>query len=251
MTNKVIWAKRILPLIDLTSLNDNDDDEVIKKLCKQALTPQGEVAAVCVYSKFVELAKKCLLGSKVKIATVTNFPSGAQDLDAILRMTKTAIEDGANEIDVVIPYQDYLSGNINSTKEIIRKSKNICGHTITLKVILETGVLMKPELIAAASRDAIASGADFLKTSTGKAPIGATIKAAEVMLLAICEAQKSGHKVGFKASGGIRTVEQAAEYLQLADKIMGPKWVAPNTFRFGASSLLNDVLGIAAKENGY
>jgi len=123
MTNKVIWAKRILPLIDLTSLNDNDDDEVIEKLCKQAVTPQGEVAAVCVYSKFVELAKKCLLGSKVKIATVTNFPFGNQSADAVLCMTKMAIEDGANEVDVVIPYKDYLSGNTNTTKEIIRKIK--------------------------------------------------------------------------------------------------------------------------------
>jgi deoxyribose-phosphate aldolase len=251
MQNQLILTKRILPLIDLTSLNDNDDDDTIKELCHRAVTSQGRVAAVCVYPQFVLLAKECLFNSGVKIATVVNFPYGDQQIDTIWQMTKNAIEDGANEIDTVIPYKEYLMENTASTKDLVKELKNICGSAVILKTILETGALLKPEIIATVSRDVILSGADFLKTSTGKIPIGATIEAADTMLRVIHDMQDKGYKVGFKASGGIRTVKQAAEYLQIADNIMGPDWISPQTFRFGASGLLNDVLGVIDLESGY
>lgn len=239
MLDNTAVAKQALSLIDLTSLDDNDTDEVITGLCQKAVTSHGEVAAVCVYSRFVKLAKKCLENTQVNIATVVNFPSGDQKLEAVLQETKQAIADGADEIDLVIPYKEYLAGDTETTSQFVSECKKVCGPNITLKVILETGALQQPEIITQASIDAIEAGANFLKTSTGKIAVGATIDAAELMLTAI---KQSGKLVGFKASGGIRTVEQASQYLQLAGIIMGQDWVTPKTFRFGASSLLQDVL---------
>jgi len=137
MQNQITQAKRILPLIDLTSLNDNDDDDVIRNLCNRAIMHHIKVAAVCVFPQFVVLAKKCLLNSSIKVATVVNFPDGNQDPNTILTMTQSAIEDGANEIDLVIPYKDYLMGNTDTTKTLIREVKNICGQDIILKAILQ------------------------------------------------------------------------------------------------------------------
>lgn len=232
-------ALRILPLIDLTSLNDDDNVEVIKDLCQKAITPYGKVAAVCVYPSFVKLAKDCLHKTHLKIATVCNFPTGEQKIKTVLQETQRAIANGADEIDLVIPYKDYLTGNSKTTINLVSECKKICGTDILLKVILETGALIKPKIIIAASTDVIAAGADFLKTSTGKIPVNATPEAAQLMLTVI---HHSIRQVGFKAAGGIRTVEQAAEYLKIADQIMGKDWVFPQTFRFGASSLLDDVL---------
>jgi deoxyribose-phosphate aldolase len=243
--DKQAVAKRILPLIDLTSLNETDDDENIKKLCASAVTPCGKVAAVCIYSRFVKLAKTSLAGTSIKIATVCNFPTGDQNIDNILQETKQAITDGADEIDLVIPYKDYLNGNTKSTTNLVSECKKILnshsrasGNPVLLKVILETGALQKPEIITAASEDVIAAGADFLKTSTGKIVVNATPKAAQLMLQTI---HKSNRNIGFKAAGGIRTVAQTLPYLQLEDDIMDPDWATPQTFRFGASSLLGDV----------
>lgn len=231
-------AKKVLSLIDLTSLNNDDTPEIIDCLCKKAVNSFGHVAAVCVYPKFVAQAKKLLNNSPVKIATVTNFPTGGQPLEDVLAQTKTALMDGADEIDMVIPYQAYLAGEQQVVKNYITASKKVCG-TKALKVILETGALADSRVIAEVSRIAILAGADFLKTSTGKISIGATLEAAQVMLEAIKE---SGKPVGFKASGGVKTVKQAADYLYLAEEIMGEKWVSSNTMRFGASSLLDDIL---------
>jgi deoxyribose-phosphate aldolase len=238
MANKLL-AERVLPLIDLTSLNDADTDEVITALCTKAVTPYGNVAAVCVYPRFVKLAKKSLTPTAIKIATVTNFPTGTEPLDAVLNQTKMAIAAGANEIDLVIPYRSYLAGDHQLVKDYIAQSKSICGSTILLKVILETGALLDAEIISAVSQSAIDAGADFLKTSTGKIQVGATLAAATAMLEVIKASRKP---VGLKISGGIRTLEQAAEYLSLADKIMGNAWVSAQTFRFGASTLIDDVL---------
>jgi deoxyribose-phosphate aldolase len=239
MQIKKILAKRILPLIDLTSLNDSDTDEVIKSLCQKATTPYGNVAAVCIYPAFVNVAKACLAGTEIKIATVCNFPTGEQNIATVLQETQQAITNGADEIDLVIPYKDYLTGNIKTTSDLVSECKKVCGPKILLKVILETGALIKPKIITAASTDVISAGADFLKTSTGKIPVNATPEAAQLMLTVIHNSIK---QVGFKAAGGIRTVEQAKEYLSIADQIMGENWASPKTFRFGASSLLNDVL---------
>lgn len=227
-------AQRCIPLLDLTSLNDTDNDSVITQLCTQALTPLGSVVAVCVYPQFVKLAKHLLNNTQVRIATVANFPAGEFDIDATLITIAQALKDGADEIDVVMPYRTYLAGDQTMLEPFVKVCKQTCGDA-TLKVILETGALQQAEVIYAASCAAIAGGADFLKTSTGKVAVGATLEAAAVMLWAIKE---SGQKVGFKAAGGVRTVEQAAEYMQLAELMMGANWISPKTFRLGTSSLL-------------
>ena len=230
---------RILSLIDLTSLNDSDTDATIAVLCKKAVTPIGVVAAVCVYPQFVQQAAIALRGKAVKIATVVNFPRGTDSLEIVLRLIESAIGNGAQEIDVVFPYRLFLSGNKEAARDFVQACKKACGEEVLLKIILETGALKEKNIIAEASQIAIAAGADFLKTSTGKIEVGATLEAAEVMLL---EIEKSGRAVGFKASGGVRTIDQAEKYIELADRIMGPDWATPRTFRLGASQLLETLL---------
>lgn len=232
--------KKMIGLLDLTSLNDNDTPEVITNLCQKAHSPQGSVTAVCVYPQFVKLAKKLLKDSQVKVATVCNFPSGSDDLSATLQEIASCLDDGADEIDVVYPYHAYLAGREAFAKDFIQQCKASC-QTATLKVIIESGELQDPKIIANVSRDVIAAGADFLKTSTGKVSTGATLEAAETMITAIKNAQTE-KVIGFKASGGVRTTAQAQQYLNIATNIMGDSWVSADTFRFGASSLLDNLL---------
>ncbi len=231
-------AKRALGLLDLTSLNDNDTDEVVASLCRKAHGEFGHTAAVCIWPRFVKLAKKELEGTPVRVATVVNFPHGGTDIDATVAETKQAIADGADEIDVVLPYKAFMSGDKESARALLKATREACKGKI-LKVIIESGVLTHADTIADASRLSIECGADFIKTSTGKTPVSATPEAANVMLEVI---RDSGKPVGFKASGGVRTTEQAVEYMTLADKIMGPKWISPKTFRFGASGLRDSLL---------
>ena len=209
-------AKRGLESLDLTSLNDTDSDQTIIDLCAKSHGDFGHTAAVCVWPRFVALAKKELEGTPVRIATVVNFPHGSTDVEATVAETTQAIKDGADEIDVVLPYKAFMSGDK------------------TMKVIIESGVLAHADLIAEASKLSIECGADFIKTSTGKTPVSATPEAANVMLEVI---RDSGKPVGFKASGGVKTTAQAGGYMALADKIMGPEWISLMTFRFGASGL--------------
>jgi deoxyribose-phosphate aldolase len=232
-------ARRILPLIDLTSLNDDDNAATIERLCAQAVTSHGPVAAVCVNPPFVAQARRLLAGTGIRVATVANFPQGRADVAVAAAETAEAVSTGAQEVDVVMPFEAWLAGERTATRELIEACKAACRNKARLKVILETAVLGTPAKVAAATRDVIAAGADFVKTSTGKGPGGATIEAAEAML---GEVREAGGTVGFKAAGGIRTVEQAAAYLALAERILGPAWATPAHFRFGASSLLNDVL---------
>ncbi|MCG8694693.1 MAG: deoxyribose-phosphate aldolase [Minwuiales bacterium] len=240
-------AARALPLLDLTSLNDGDTDADIRALCRRAETPAGAVAAVCIYPRFVATARSALGESGVRIATVANFPNGETDIAKAVAEATAAVADGADEIDVVMPYAAYAVGDVGAAIDLIAATKEACGAR-TLKVILETCRLADPGVIAAASRDAIAAGANFLKTSTGKAEAGATPAAARVMLEEI--AASGRRDVGFKAAGGIRTVADAALYLALADEIMGPDWAGPATFRFGASGLLDALLGTLGMETG-
>lgn len=233
-------ARQLLSLIDLTSLNDTDTDLSIKALCQNAITEFGHVAAVCVYPQFVSLACEQLAGSFVKVATVCNFPSGNDSINDVCAAIHQSIQDGAQEIDVVIPYQNFIDASGNQlVEDFVKRCKQACGEHVLLKTILETGALQTNELIESASKAAITGGADFLKTSTGKIAQGASLQAAEVMLNTIV---KSGKDVGFKASGGIRTMPQAEEYLSLTRKIMGNDWINPQHLRFGASGLLVDLL---------
>ncbi|WP_207263828.1 deoxyribose-phosphate aldolase [Desulfovibrio sp. Huiquan2017] len=236
------YALRALVSMDLTSLGEDDTDETIRTLCARAVTPRGHVAAVCVYDQFVPLALGELAGTGVRVATVCNFPHGGADTAASVSEAKAQVAAGAQEVDVVLPYKRYKAGHRDQAIALLHQVREVCGETVLLKVILETSQLQSPKIIAEASRDAIEAGADFIKTSTGKVPGGATLETAAIMLEAVREmTPKVGRPLGLKPSGGIRTVDQAAGYLFLADRIMGPEWATPRTLRFGASGLLDDV----------
>lgn len=231
-------AKRALSLLDLTSLNDNDTEQDVVVLCGKAHGEFGKTAAVCIWPRFIKTARKELEGTGVKVATVVNFPHGGTDIEATVAETTQAVADGADEIDVVLPYKAFMDGDKETAKALLKATREACKGKV-MKVIIESGVLAHAALIAEASRLSIECGADFIKTSTGKTPVSATLEAANAMLEVIRE---SGKPVGFKASGGVRTTEQAADYMTLADKIMGPKWISTKTFRFGASGLRDSLL---------
>jgi len=232
-------VKQTIPLLDLTSLNSSDTDASITELCQKALRLSEKVAAVCVYPQFVKLIKQQLANSGIKICTVANFPEGSTDIEATVKTIFANAVNGADEIDVVMPYSAFLTGETSVVQTFVKVCKQACGPHITLKVILETGALVNPEQIYQASCAAIAGGADFIKTSTGKVDINATLPAAAAMLTAI---KDTGGSVGFKAAGGIRTAQQALGYLYLGEQIMGNDWITPGHFRLGASSLLDDLL---------
>jgi deoxyribose-phosphate aldolase len=234
-------ARQALSLLDLTSLNDGDTDAVIEKLCARAVTPHGRVAAVCVWPRFVALAKDRLRGTGVKVAAVANFPIGAADSAGAKREAAEIVAAGGDEVDVVFPYNAWLNGDTRIGSDLVAACKAACAGKAILKVILETGCLRDQDVVAAAARAAIAAGADFIKTSTGKASISATPETARTMLRTI---KASGARCGFKAAGGIRDAATAASYLDLAGKIMGEAWISPDTFRFGASGVLNDLLAV-------
>jgi deoxyribose-phosphate aldolase len=238
MTDLFLAASRLLPLLDLTSLNDARDDDMLR-LCRAAMTPAGPVAAVCVWPQFVAQAKRMLADKPVRVAGVANFPDGRAETDLVVTECRALLQDGADEIDLVMPYEAWLAGERDRARDLVGAVKAVTAGRALLKVILETGALGNAENIAAASRDMIAAGADFLKTSSGKRHGGATLEAADAMLRVIHEA---GGRVGFKAAGGVREVAQAAEYLELADQRLGPDWAAPERFRIGASSLLDELL---------
>jgi len=236
------YALRTLTSMDLTSLGEDDTDETIRDLCSRAVTPKGHVAAVCVYDKFVPLALSELDGTGVRVATVCNFPHGLPDAARAVAEVSAQVAAGAQEVDVVLPYKRYKAGHRDQAIALLHQVREVCGETVLLKVILETSQLQSLKIIGEASRDAIEAGADFIKTSTGKVPGGATLDVAAVMLEAIREmAPKVKRPLGFKPSGGLKTVADAAGYLYLADNIMGQGWATPQTLRFGASGLLNDV----------
>ena len=231
-----------IQLMDLTTLNDDDTNQKVIQLCSDAQSAAGNTAAVCIYPRFIPIARKTLREQNtpdIKIATVTNFPHGNDDLDIALAETRAAVAYGADEVDVVFPYRALMAGNKDIGSEMIKGCREICGDQITLKVIIESGVLQTEALIKQASQISIDAGADFIKTSTGKVAINATLEAADIMLKTIKE---SGRDVGFKAAGGVKDAQTTFDYLQLARNIMGEDWVNTQHFRFGASSLLVSLL---------
>jgi len=249
-------AKEAISLMDLTTLNDDDTDAIVIELCHRAHTPVGDTAAVCIYPRFIPIARKTLreqATERIRIATVTNFPHGNDDIEIATTETRAAIAYGADEVDVVFPYRALLKGDEQVGYDLVKSCKKACGDKL-LKVILESGELKDPALIRRASEIAIDAGADFIKTSTGKVPINATLEAAEVMLSVIKEKNPN---VGFKAAGGVKDATTAKAYLDLARKILGDNWVDASHFRFGASSLLGNLLaelGVGDKkenEGGY
>lgn len=250
-------ALRALKLMDLTTLNDDDTDAKVIELCKNAKTAVGNTAAVCIYPRFIPVAKKQLREQgtpEVRIATVTNFPHGNDDIEIAVAETRAAVAYGADEVDVVFPYRALMAGNEEVGFELVKQCKAACGD-ILLKVIIETGELKTAELIKKASEICIKAGADFIKTSTGKVPVNATPEAAEIMLTVIKDmgVEKT---VGFKPAGGVRTAEDAQAFLAMADRILGSDWADNMHYRFGASSLLANLLhtlgeGEKAAESGY
>ncbi|WP_133405797.1 deoxyribose-phosphate aldolase [Parashewanella tropica] len=242
MTDLKLAAKRGISLMDLTTLNDDDTDQKVIELCKKSQTAAGHTAAICIYPRFIPIARKTFreLGAEhMPIATVTNFPHGNDDVEIAVTETKAAVAYGADEVDVVFPYRALMAGNEEVGFELVKACKEACGDKAILKVIIESGELKDPALIRKASEISIDAGADFIKTSTGKVPVNATIEAAEIMLTVIKE---KNTKVGFKPAGGVRDAAQTAEFLGKAADILGDDWITPRTFRFGASSLLNSLL---------
>jgi len=244
MTDLQEAAARALVCLDLTNLDDDCGPGDVRALAMRATTPHGTVAALCVWPRFAALARE-LAPADVKVATVVAFPDGDAPDDEIIAETEAAIRDGAHEIDMVIPYRDLMEGRSASVRTRVERVRRAAGGA-TVKAILETGVLADAAMMRLASEQALEGGADFLKTSTGKAPVSATLSAAEVLLGAI---RDCGRPAGFKAAGGIRSTQDAVAYLGLADQIMGEGWARPSTFRIGASGLLDALLATLAGED--
>lgn len=238
--NRAESAHRAIGLIDLTDLSDDHGADGIDELCRRAR--EHGTAAVCVWAEHVGRCVELLIGSEVRVATVVNFPSGDETVDDVIAMTQTALAAGADDIDLVLPYLAFLAGDSARPGAMVEAIAALVEPPALLKVILETGAYPDTETVGAAARLAIASGADFVKTSTGKIPQGASLDAARVMLGEIAVAAKGGRTVGLKPSGGIRSFDDAMAYLELADEVMGQGWATPATFRYGASSVLDALL---------
>jgi deoxyribose-phosphate aldolase len=251
-----LWALDLaIRMIDLTTLEGRDTPGKIRALCAKAIHPQPgdpsipSVAAVCCYPALIADAKDALKGSGVKVASVaTAFPSGQSFRSIKVAEVRESIEAGADEIDMVIDRSAFLSGDYGAVFDEIVEIKEACGDT-HLKVILETGELETFDNVRRASILAMAAGADFIKTSTGKVTPAATLPVTLVMLEAIRDFEKAtGRAVGMKPAGGIRTAKEAVQYLVVLYETLGPRWMTPDRFRIGASSLLNDILMQIEKE---
>lgn len=252
---KVSGLKLALNMIDLTTLEGKDTPGKVKQMCYKAMHLSDDipglptVAAVCVYPTHVKTARQALGNSAVKVASVaTAFPSGNSTLDIKIQDTRFAVEEGADEIDMVISRGEFLKGNYQFVFDEIASIKQACGKA-RLKVILETGELSTLDNVRKASDIAIYAGADFIKTSTGKIQPAATMPVTLVMLQAIKDYHtKTGIMIGMKPAGGISTAKGALQYLVMLYETLGPAWMTNEWFRFGASSLANDIILQLAKE---
>ncbi|MGH3002534.1 MAG: deoxyribose-phosphate aldolase [Gaiellaceae bacterium] len=251
-----IWALELaIRCCDLTTLEGQDTPGKVAALCSKAIRPDPadssvpSVAAVCVYPNLIGTAKERLAGTGVKVASVaTYFPSGQAPLDVKLREVGDAVALGADEIDMVIDRGAFLSGRYATVFDEVVRVKAACGGA-HLKVILEVAELGTYDNVRRASLVAMAAGADFIKTSTGKLPGAATLPVQLVMLEAIRDVySETGRRVGMKAAGGIRTSKNAIQYLVQVHETLGPDWLTPDLYRIGASSLLNDILMQLRKE---
>jgi deoxyribose-phosphate aldolase len=235
-------ARRIVSCVDLTSLNENDDEAAILRLSGLAVTRAGTVAAVCTWPRFIAVLRAALHGTGVPIAVVANFPAGEAGPGQAAEETAAAVARGADEVDVVFPYRALQAGDRSAGLELVQQCRNACGNRAILKVILETGQLGSPDMVRLAAEIAVAGGARFLKTSTGKTQPGATPEAAAVLLDVIGEARKRGTAVGLKVSGGIRTIATARGYLDQYEVRFGAGSATPADFRIGASTLIADLI---------
>ena len=232
-------ARIALACLDLTSLNHTNTPADIERLCRRAQGPCGPTAAVCVWPRFAALARS-LLPPHVAVAAVANFPAGSSDAEGAVRDAAAIVAAGAQEVDVVLPYRD-----LDAAPRLLTRVRRAC-EGLRLKVILETGELQADALIGLACRIALDAGADFLKTSTGRTPVGATPAAARLMLQAIAADPSARSRVGFKAAGGIRSVADAGIYVAMVTEILGAAAVHPSRLRIGASGLLDDIEAVLA-----
>ena len=247
--SKIFALELAIRMMDLTTLEGADTPGKVRAMCAKAMVPDPtepsvpHVAAVCVYPSLVATARRALRGSAIKVASVaTAFPSGQAPLDVKLADVRAAVEAGADEIDMVIDRGAFLSGRIGRVYEEVVAVKDACGDA-HLKVILETGELGSYDAVRKASLVAIAGGADFIKTSTGKVTPAATLPVTLCMLEVIRDVHdETGLVIGMKPAGGIRTAKQSVQYLCVLHETLGVEWLTPDRFRLGASSLLNDLL---------
>ena len=254
--SKVQALKLILSMIDLTTLEGKDSPGKVKQLCYKAAHLHDHypglpaVAAICVYPNMVPVAKVALAGTNIKVASVaTAFPSGMTTLSAKLKEVRSVVDDGAEEVDMVISRGKFLSGDLDFVSDEVAQIKDACGAA-KLKVILETGELVTLDNVRRASDLAMHAGADFIKTSTGKINPSATPVVVLTMLEAIRDHYlQTGRRIGMKPAGGISTAKQGIQYLVMVRETLGQAWLTPDLFRIGASSLANDVLMQIIKQN--
>jgi deoxyribose-phosphate aldolase len=237
MTNQ-LKLQQLVKLLDLTRLTENDQPEAMAQWLQQQSGAPFSPAAFCVYPQFLQVTGQYIKQQAwpAKLATVVNFPSGNAAVEQVVAEVEFALAAGADEIDCVLPYQQLLAGDCVSVKEFLTQIRQACGASC-LKVIIESGELITPQQIIKATELVIESGADFVKSSTGKVPIGITNDAARSMLTVIAAADRS---VGFKASGGVKTVSQALELVAMYEEITG-KLAQPALMRIGASTLFNEI----------
>ena len=250
------WLLRAITCMDLTTLSGDDTDERVRRLCAKARRPiqhdlvkrleieelEIKVAAVCVYHRFVETARRALEDSGVRVAAVSaGFPAGLSPVEERVAEIRRSVEAGAQEIDIVITRAHVFGGRWQELYDEIAEFKQACGG-LHMKAILGTGDLLTLRNVARASLVVMMAGADFIKTSTGKEPTNATLPVSLVMVRAIREyAQETDMAVGFKPAGGIRTAKQSIDWLALMKEELGTLWMKAELFRFGASGLLNDI----------
>ena len=238
-----IAARQALACLDLTSLNDADDEATVERLCARAQGRFGPVAAVCVWPRLAAFARR-QLPPVIPVAAVANFPDGGTDLARAERDVGQIVDAGAQEVDVVLPWRALIDGDTGAATRLLAAARRTSAG-LRLKVILETGMLDSAQT-REASRIALGEGADFLKTSTGKTPHGATPEAARVMLQSIAADARAAGRAGFKASGGVRSVTDAAVYIDLVESTLGADALVPARFRIGASALLDDIEAVLA-----
>jgi deoxyribose-phosphate aldolase len=241
-TSRSAQARRLISLTDLTSLGESDDAVSVRTLSALARAAPVKPAAVCIWARWVPVALEALEGSGIAVCAVANFPEGAGAPDVAAAESAAAVAAGATEVDVVFPYRAMLAGDSNAGLALVRGCREACGERALLKIILETGQLHSAENIRRAAEVAVEGGAQFLKTSTGKTQPGATPEAAAVLLEVIAAASRRGRSIGFKASGGIRLIDDARVYLTLYEQRFGPGSASASNFRIGASGLFKELM---------
>lgn len=235
-------ARQALSLLELFALNHDETEQRVLGVCQRATTPLGPVAGVCVYPRFVCLARTLLdrQSKELRVAAVVNFPHGGSHIATAVSELRAAINAGADEVDIVYPYRALLTADQQMAADLLQACRDACPSRVGLVVTLETGELRDPQIIRQACGDAIHAGADFIKSGTGRSAHQVTTQAVRIMLESIAEA---GGQVGLKVAGGIRTLPEVQVYMELARNRFGPHWIRPERMRLGASSLLDDLLG--------